>query len=110
MSLQLVQLGLTNAAMFGANGEVLQPSEVLRKRAVLVERGSFRPVCNSNIDIMRCAHERFCREPGVEPDSVIQIMETSMRAARRCSRAKCWRGSGRGTRVGRQWCRARLPR
>ena len=78
MSLKLVQLGLTNAAMFGAEGKVLQPSEVLRKRAVLVERGSFRPVCNTNIDIMRCAYERFCEEPGVERDSVIQIMEITM--------------------------------
>jgi hypothetical protein len=79
MSLKLVQLGLTNAAMFGAGGKVMQPSEVLRKRAVLVERGSFRPVCNSNIDIMRCAYERFCDEPGVEKDSVIQVMEITMR-------------------------------
>ncbi len=29
MSLKLVQLGLSGAAMFGAHGEVLQPSEVL---------------------------------------------------------------------------------
>ncbi len=79
MSLKLVQLGLTNAAMFGAGGKVLQPSEVLRKRAVLVERGSFRPVCKSNIDIMRCAYERFCEEPGVEKESVIQVMEITMR-------------------------------
>src|ERR1700694_2157397 len=44
MSLQLVQLGLSGAAIFGPTGEVLQPSEVLRKSAILVERGSFRPV------------------------------------------------------------------
>ena len=65
--------------MFGAGGKVLQPSEVLRKRAVLAERGSFRPVCNANIDIMRSAHQRFCEEPGVERESVIQIMEITMR-------------------------------
>src|SRR6202522_135430 len=44
MGLKLVQLGLSGAAMFGPSGEVLQPSEVLRKRPILVERGSFRPV------------------------------------------------------------------
>ena len=43
MALKLVQLGLSGVAMFGPDGEVLQPSEVLRKRAILVERGSFRP-------------------------------------------------------------------
>lgn len=78
MSLKLVQLGLTSAAMFGAHGKVLQPSEVLRKKAVLVERGSFRPVCNTNIDIMRCAYERFINEPGVDEDSAIQVMEITM--------------------------------
>lgn len=36
MSLKLVQLGLSGAAMFGPNGDVLQPSEVLYKKPVLV--------------------------------------------------------------------------
>ncbi|MDF1739588.1 MAG: TonB-dependent receptor [Verrucomicrobiales bacterium] len=79
MSLKLVQLGLTNAAMFGAEGKVLQPSEALRKKAILVERGSFRPVCNANIDIMRSAAERFQDEPDVDPASTLQIMEITMK-------------------------------
>ena len=79
MSLKLVQMGLTNAAMFGANGKVLQPSEVLRKRSVLVERGSFRPVCNTNIDLMRCAYEEFAKEPDVEEESILQVMEITMK-------------------------------
>jgi len=59
MSLKLVQLGLSGAAMFGPSGEVLQPSEVLRKRPILVERGSFRPVTKVNMDMIHSAHERF---------------------------------------------------
>ena len=51
LSLALVQTGLTNAVMFGADGDVLQPSEVLHKKAVLVERGSFRPVTRVNVDM-----------------------------------------------------------
>lgn len=78
MSLKLVQLGATKAAMFGAEGKVLQPSEVLRKRSVLVERGSFRPVSNSHLDILRCARERFCDEPEVDCDYAIEIMEITM--------------------------------
>ena len=42
MSLELVRLGLTGAAMFAADGTILQPSEVLHGRDVVVERGSFR--------------------------------------------------------------------
>ena len=66
MSLKLVQLGLSGAAMFGPSGEVLQPSEVLRKRPMLVERGSFRPVTKVNIDMINSAHARFAAEPEVE--------------------------------------------
>lgn len=79
MTLKLVQLGLTNAAMFGSDGVVLQPAEALRKRPILVERGSFRPVTHTNLDIMRCAYERFCEEPGVEKNQVVQLMEITMK-------------------------------
>ena len=78
MSLRLVQLGLSNAAMFSAAGEVLQPSEVLHKRPILVERGSFRPVTHVNIDMLRSAQEKFSREPGVAGDEVVSLMEITM--------------------------------
>jgi hypothetical protein len=38
---------------------VLQPSEALRKRAVLVERGSFRPVTHVTLDMMDAACQQF---------------------------------------------------
>ena len=79
MSLKLVQLGLSGAAIFGPNGEVLQPSELLRKRAILVERGSFRPVTKVNMDMVRCAHDRFAGEPEVKDKQVVQLMEITMR-------------------------------
>src|SRR5262245_65291198 len=44
MSLELVQQGLANSAMFTADGEVVQAAEILYKKPILVERGSFRPV------------------------------------------------------------------
>lgn len=78
MSLMLVHLGLSNAAMFAANGTMLQPSEVLYKKPILVERGSFRPVSNVNIDILRCAQEKFSQEPGIQADSVVQLFEITM--------------------------------
>ncbi len=74
-----MQLGLSGAAMFGPSGEVLQPSEVLRKRPVLVERGSFRPVTKVNIDMIDSARERFAAEPEVEAGQVVELMEITMR-------------------------------
>jgi hypothetical protein len=79
MSLNLVQLGLSGAAMFGPSGEVLQPAEVLRKRPVLVERGSFRPVTRVNIDMLHSAHARFAVELDVVPGQIVELMEITMR-------------------------------
>ncbi len=45
--------------MFSATGEVLQPSEVLYKKPILVERGSFRPLTNVNVDMLDAAQEKF---------------------------------------------------
>jgi hypothetical protein len=79
MSLRLVQLGLSKAAMFSARGEVLQPSEVLYKKPILVERGSFRPLTNVNVDMLSAAYEKFCREPDVAADQVVTLAEITMR-------------------------------
>src|SRR3954462_15973986 len=79
MSLKLVELGLSGAAMFGANHAVLQPSEALYKRTILVERGSFRPVTHVNLDMLRCAMEKFVAEPAVAGKPIMQIMEITMR-------------------------------
>jgi len=78
MSLKLVQLGLSRAAMFSSKGEVLQPSEVLHKKAILVERGRFRPVTHVNVDMMRAAREEFSRDAGVPPDQIVELMEITM--------------------------------
>ena len=79
MSLKLVQLGLSPAAIFKSTGEVLQPSEVLYKKPILVERGRFRPVTKVNIDMIRCARECFLAEPDVRADQVVELMEITMR-------------------------------
>src|SRR6202041_874995 len=79
MSLKLVQLGLSGAAIFGPTGKVLQRSEFLRKRPVLVERGSFRPVTKVNMDMIKSARERFAAEPEVDGDQVVELMEITTR-------------------------------
>ncbi len=79
MALKLVQLGLSDAAMFSAQGLVLQPSEVLYKKSILVERGSFRPVTYVNLDMMACARGQFTQQLGPEDGEVIELMEVTMR-------------------------------
>ena len=62
MSLQLVEQKLTDAAMFTAAGEVVQPSEVLHGKPVLVERGSFRPITKLTLDVLERARDQFLKE------------------------------------------------
>ncbi len=78
VSLHLVEQGLTNAVMFGPKGDVLQPSEALYKKAILVERGSFRPVTHVNVDMLNCATAQFVQEPAVKGKDVIVLMEITM--------------------------------
>jgi hypothetical protein len=79
MALKLVQLGLSGAAMFGPDRVVLQPSEALRKKAVVVERGSFRPTTLVNIDMLETALAKFTADPSVEGKSVLPLAELTMR-------------------------------
>ena len=80
MSLQLVELGLTDAAMFTALGDVVQPSEVLYKKAILVERGSFRPATNLTLDLLQRAMELFSSDPAVRERSVpVVLAEMTLR-------------------------------
>jgi hypothetical protein len=79
MALKLVQLGLSGVAMFGPDREVLQPSEVLRKNAVLLERGSFRPPTHVNLDMLETARAKFEADPAVTGKPVLTLTEITMR-------------------------------
>ena len=82
MALKLVQLRLSDAAMFSAQGEVLQPSEVLYKKSIIVERGSFRPVTYVNLDMLACARGQFEGQIGEdegEGDTILELMEITMK-------------------------------
>src|SRR6202167_141623 len=78
MALHLVECKLSNAVMFGPQGEVLQPSEIFHKRSILVERGSFRPVTHVNVDMITCATAQFVQEPQVKGTEVIVLMEITV--------------------------------
>jgi hypothetical protein len=78
MSLQLVEQGLTEAVMFTTDGEVVQASEVLYKKPVLVERGTFRPVNNLHVDLLQCSQRQFIADSPANADAVV-LMEITMR-------------------------------
>jgi hypothetical protein len=79
LALQLVEKGLTNAAMFRTDGRIVQPGDLLYKKCVLVERGSFRPVTNVTVDMIRHAQAQFIQEPNVNSADVVVLMEMTLK-------------------------------
>src|SRR5207302_8798810 len=79
MAPKLVQRGLSDAAMFGANREVLQPSDALHNNAVLVERGSLRPPTHVNLDMLAYALAKFKEDPACADKPILPLMELTMR-------------------------------
>jgi len=79
MALQLVEQWLTEAALFTAQGETVIPSELLYKKPVLIERGSFRPLTNPMLDMLERAQDQFLAEPALQGEPPVVIMEMTLR-------------------------------
>ncbi len=79
LALQLVEKGLTNAALFQPDGHLVQPGDTLYKKCVLVERGSFRPVTKVSEDMIRYAKAQFIQEPNVVADDLVVLMEMTLK-------------------------------
>ena len=78
-SLQLVESGLTETAMFLPDGEVVQPAEALYKHPVVLLRGSFDPVTNLHLDMLNETREGFM--PKLNSDQqgrVVELCEITM--------------------------------
>ncbi len=79
LCLELVKMKLCEAVIFDVDGRVLQASEVLYKKNVLVVRGGYRPPTNLSLDMLECGLRRFKSSlESQEKDNVIVIPEISM--------------------------------
>lgn len=78
MALKLVKNGLTKAAMFGPDGKVMQPSDELYKKNVLVLRGRFRPVTHVNVDMMLASRRHFRQEADVDRSKIVALTELTL--------------------------------
>ena len=78
LSLTLVKEGMTDAVIFGPDGNNKQPSEVLYKKNILTIRGSFRPVTKVNMDMMENGYEAFIKENKVDKDNVQLLFEITL--------------------------------
>ncbi|GEQ86487.1 hypothetical protein ULMS_19950 [Patiriisocius marinistellae] len=78
MSLQLIKNGMTEAVMFGPDGNNILPARILYKKNVLALRGSFRPVTKVNIDMYEKSHKMFVAESKVDPERTETIFEITL--------------------------------
>ncbi|CAM1333651.1 TonB-dependent receptor [Tenacibaculum aestuariivivum] len=78
MSLQLVKNGMTNAVMFGPDGNNLLPAQVLYKKNILALRGSYRPVTKVNMDLFERSKQMFLAEKKVNPEKTQVIFEITL--------------------------------
>src|SRR2546429_763207 len=78
MSLQLLSQGLTSGLMFTADGETVQPAEIFHKKAILVERGSFRPVTYATNDMLDGARRIFLKQSGCSEKDLVVLMEMTL--------------------------------
>ncbi|WP_088322948.1 nicotinate-nucleotide adenylyltransferase [Polaribacter tangerinus] len=78
MSLQLLKNGMTNAVMFGPDGNNLLPAQVLYKQNILALRGSFRPVTKVNMDMYEKSKKLFLSENKVKEENTQVIFEITL--------------------------------
>ena len=79
IALELVQYGLSNAAMFTADGHVAQVADTLWKKSVLVERSRFHPPTKLTMNLLDSACAAYIDDTGVKPDSVFVISEMTLK-------------------------------
>ncbi|MFD0962722.1 TonB-dependent receptor [Pseudofulvibacter geojedonensis] len=78
MSLQLVKHGMTDAVMFGPDGNNLLAAKILYKKNILALRGSFRPVTKVNMDMFKKSYDMFIKESKVDEERTKVIFEITL--------------------------------
>ncbi len=78
MSLQLLKNGMTEAVIFGPDGNNILPARILYKKNVLALRGSFRPVTKVNMDMFERSYNMFLKENKVDEKKSLVIFEITL--------------------------------
>lgn len=79
MNLELVHRGLSEAVLFGPNKEILHMSDAVYKKAVLLQRGTYRPVTKTHLDVLAKGVSHFKQDFQLKDNQCLSIMELTMR-------------------------------
>ena len=69
---------MTEAVIFGPDGNNILPARILYKKNILTLRGSFRPVTKVNMDMFQNSYELFLKENKVSEENTIVIFEITL--------------------------------
>jgi hypothetical protein len=79
MNLELVKRGLAEAILFGPDGDILSVADSLYEKSVFVERGNFRPVTKSHIDLFNTGVKSFEKQFSGKKNT-LSLFEITMHA------------------------------
>lgn len=77
-NLELVNRGLAEVVLFSPQQEVLTVGDVVYGKAVILQRGSFRPVTNTHVDVLQKGVQQLkqqLKEAHTKPPEIIPLME-----------------------------------
>ena len=78
MSLSLVKNGMTQAVMFGPDGNNILPAAVLYKKNILAIRGSFRPLTKVNEDMYEKSFKMISYDKDFDVKNTLSIFEITL--------------------------------
>ena len=78
MSMELVKNGMTEAVMFGPDGNNILPARVLYKKNILAIRGRFRPVTKVNEDMIDKSIEIISHQENYKEEENLTVFEITL--------------------------------
>ncbi len=78
LNLELVRRGLADCALFGPKGDILTISDELYSKAVVLQRGTYRPVTKTHLDVQKKGLDHFKLDYPDQAKNSIMIFELTM--------------------------------
>jgi hypothetical protein len=78
VALHLIESDLTRAVLFSPQKDVVQPSEVLYKKNILVHRSHFCPLTNVTVDMIKCGMQSFLEDAALDEGKAEILPEISL--------------------------------
>lgn len=78
MNLELVRRGLADAVMFGPDQSIKTISDELYQKSVIIQRGTFRPVTKTHVDVLEKGIEQFRKDFPDDSKKTVVMFELTM--------------------------------